>query len=533
MAANSFARKILTGAGIISLFAVTGKFLGFAQKLVIAERFGTGFEADAFTFAFGSIVFTAYIIPYKVLAPFLPLFAERRERAGEAAAWRFAGSVAAILMSAMALVTVLGMVAAPQLVRAASSFADPATTALATRMVRVMFPAAFLLALFSLLTPLYHADKRFGLPALGEALNKLVAILVLLVLFRALGASVLALGVVAGALTATALLLGGLGRRLRHLRLGIDWHDPALRRLGFLIPPVIVSILIARARDMLDVWFASGMGAGYTSSLNYAKGLADTLIQVVPFTIGVVIYPFFSDMVAEGDRAKFTDSLMGSMRMMALLFVPISVGLAVLRVPVVQLAFERGSFTQDSVTLTAGPLLYYALGLTGFALEIILMRFYFALKDVWTTAWVGIAGVALHVTLILCLRGVLQHESMALAAAVSKSAKVLFLFVLLRPHVTGLCWRENTVFALKTLAAALAMGVLVWAGRPLCEGWLATPEGAGKALRAALLAVRLGILTGAGALVFAAAAFALRIREAGAALAFVKGVLRPARAGTA
>jgi putative peptidoglycan lipid II flippase len=524
MASHSFGRKVLTGAGIISLFVLLGKCLGFVQKLVIADRFGTGFEADAFTFAFTSIIFTAYIVPFKILAPFLPLYAERRERAGEPAAWRFASSVGTILVSVMAVVTVLGIVAAPQLVRAASSFESPETTALATRMVRIMFPAAFLLALFSLLSPLFHADKRFALPAVGETLNKLVAILALLFLFHALGASVLAVGVVAGALVATGLLLGGLGRRLRHVRFRVDWHDPALRTFAFLIPPVVASILVARARDMLDVWFASGMGAGYTSSLNYAKGLADTLIQIVPFTIGVVIYPFFSDMIAEGDRARFTDSLMGAMRMMAFLFVPISAGLVVLREPVVRLAFERGSFTADSVALTAGPLLYYALGLTGFALEIILMRFYFALKNVWTTAWVGVAGVAVHVAIILCLRDLLQHESMALAAAVSKSIKVLVLFVLLRPHVTGLRWRGNVVFGMKTLAAALVMGLVVWVAWGVLSRALPVPSAAGKLVRAAWLAGELGAVTAAGALVFAAAAWGLRIPEAAQALAFVKGL---------
>lgn len=518
---SSFGRKVLTGALIISAFTMLGRFSGLIQKLVIAHQFGTGLAADAYTFAFSSIVFTFLVIPHKLLAPFLPLFAERKETQGESAAWRFTGAVVTIVVTGVALAVVVGILAAPQMVRALSAFDSEETVTLATHLVRLMLPATCFMSLFSLATLIYNADKRFALPALADAANKLLVIAVMLVLCPFLGISGLAIGVVAGAAACLGILLWGLRTRLRWLRLKVDWQDPLLKKFGWLVPPTLASILIAQARSMVDYRFASGMGSGYASSLGYAKSLTDTLILLGPFAVGVVIYPFFSDITVSGDRRKMTDAVMGALRTMAAIFIPISVALMVLRVPVIQLLFQRGKFGPDSVLLTAGPLLYFAGALTALALEIILMRFYFSAQDTLTPAVVGALCVVLHVGVVLALKGEMQHRSIALATAVSKTVKVLVLYLLLKRSLGDLRWRENLVFGLKVLMAAAVMAVATFEANGFLMRVLAAPHG-GKAGAALWLAFRIGAAAAIGFLVFAAAALALRMREAQALWALVR-----------
>ena len=530
---KSLGKNVLKGAGIVSFFLLLGKAMVFVQKLVIADRFGTGMEADAFTLAFSSIIFAFSIIPLKVLAPVLPLFAERREKTGAKDAWRFASTVGSLTVIILAVTTLCGILGASHLVGWASNFSGEKAQ-LTTKLVRLMFPATFFLGLFALLTLIMHAYKRFTLPALGETLNRVMIIVVLIVLFRFFGIVALALGVVAGAVVCVLLQLVGLRHELPWVRFSVNWRDPSFRELLRLIPPVIVAILIAQGRTILDFWFTSGMGQGYTSSLSYAKGLSDTMIQVVPFAIGVVIYPFFSDMIAAGDKDGFTKALMNSFRMMAFFFIPISAGFIVLGRPIIQLAFERGQFTPESVTLTAGPFFYYALGLTWFALEIILMRFYFAMKDTWTPAWVGLGCVLLHVAIILATRGAMLHQSVALAAALSKCVKVILLFILLKPMLSSLQLRENALFAVKTLVAAACMAVAVHFVYGAVSSAVPVPAGAGKMLTAGYLGGQIGVAVGAGLAVFAGIALALRTPEAASVLRFLKlkGGLRRGEATT-
>jgi putative peptidoglycan lipid II flippase len=194
----SFGSKVIRGTLIISAFALVARLSGFIQKIVIAQQFGTGAAADAYTFAFSSIVFTFMIIPHKLLAPFLPLFTERKESGGETAAWRFTGAVVSIVAVVMTAAVALGIVLAPWMVHGLSSFQSEETTKLAITLVRIMLPAALFMALFALATLIFNADKRFALPAFADAGNKIMVITVMVALAPFFGIKGLAMGVVAG-----------------------------------------------------------------------------------------------------------------------------------------------------------------------------------------------------------------------------------------------------------------------------------------------------------------------------------------------
>jgi len=513
---SPFASKVLKGAAIISAFTMVGKGLGMVQKMVLAHCFGTGPEMDAFVLAFSSIVFAFFTIPQQLLSPFLPLFAEQKEKAGEPEAWRFAGTVGFLTAIAMGVMVVAGIIWAPELVAlVSSSKTSPETAALTGTLTRIMLPAAFFMGLFYLAILILNTYKRFALPAMGDTLNKLLVIALLVVLYRSLGIKGLAVGVVAGALAALGLQVYGLRQKLGMVKLGLNFKDPALKRFGWLLPPIVLAILIGQTRTILDYWFASDMGEGYAASLSFARGLSDTLILIVPSAVGVAIYPFFSDLSAENDRAELVDSLMRSIRMMAFVFIPLSVLFIVLRTPLVQLVFQRGKFDMDSVVLTAGPLLYYSIGLTFFAVEILLMRFYFSLKDTLTPTLVGIACVGIHVGVVLLFRDTLQHQSMALAATVSKTVKVLLLLALLRYKALTLPLRESLAFVAKSALAAAGMGLVAWLTFRGVSAMLPVAGGASHwTIRAAWLTIQLGISSLAGLAVFGALTIALKMEEA-------------------
>jgi putative peptidoglycan lipid II flippase len=280
---------------------------------------------------------------------------------------------------------------------------------------------------------------------------------------------------------------------------------------------------------ILEGWFASGMGKGYVSSLSYARVLPDTFTLLVPYAVGVSIYPFFSDLAARGDRAGLTETLMGALRIIAFAAVPLTVGMVLLRVPIVQLAFQRGQFSAESVALTAAPLGYYTCGLTAFAMEIILMQFYFSMKDTRTPVVVGIIALGVHVMVIVGLKGALLHSSIALAAAVSKTLKVGVLYALLRRKGMDLQLRRSGGSLLKMLAAAGVMGAAIGLLYPLSGRLFGAPADA-SAMRAAILLVRLGAVAAAGVACYSAAAAALRIDELSQVRAWVKArVLRRGR----
>ncbi|HHY39212.1 MAG TPA: hypothetical protein GX507_09840 [Clostridia bacterium] len=93
-----------------------------------------------------------------------------------------------------------------------------------------------------------------------------------------------------------------------------------------------------------------------------------------------------------------------------------SVGLMVLRVPVVKLAFQRGAFDAEATEATAFALLFFCMGITGFSLRDLVSRGFYSLHDTRTPMIVGIGTVGLNIVLNLALLGPLKHGGLALAA---------------------------------------------------------------------------------------------------------------------
>ncbi len=523
--------QVAQGAVTINAFLMIAKGFGLVQAVVIANRFGAGMAVDAYALAFSSIAFTLMAIPRDLLAPFLPVFTEERHRAGEQEAWRFAGAVGTWLALLIGAAAFLGFWHADTLVRLVSQFESEDANRLAASLVRIMMPAVFFMALYWLATLLMHAYKRFGPPAAAEVVNKIALIACILALYAVLGIRAVAVGVALGALTALLFPVLAFGKTLRLFRPSLDWKSPAMRSFGRLVLPILIGTLIAQSRVILNYWFASGMGEGMTASLNYAKRLSDTIVLFVPFTVGTAIYPFFSEMTARKSMREAGTALAQMLRLMALLFVPLSVGLGVLRVPAVQILFHHGAFTIENVYDTAAPFLFYTVGLVVLAWEIMLMRFYFSAKNTLTPIAIGLACTALHVALVAWLRAPFGHAGIPMAETLSKGVKVLVLLALVRRIAPPGRFRDNAVFAVKLAAAAVVMGLTVQALGARLGIVYGVAESAGLVARLRELGLPLVVCAGAGLLVFAAAAAALRIPEARLALDFARTRLRRRTAG--
>ncbi len=520
--------RILSGSAIIGGFTLLAKLLGFVQRLVLANRFGAGAEVDAYTVAFASVVFTLIVIPRDLLAPFLPIFVEQKEKDGEAAAWSFAGIVGSWLAILTGAVALAGMLHAEPIARLVSNFETESTTMLAARLLRIMLPATFFMALFWMGGLMLNAYKRFGIPAFAEVLNRILTVGSIVVLHAVLGIRGLALGVALGSVSCFLLQVFGLRRSVHLLRPSLRLSHPAVKRLGTLMLPILIGTLIAQTRTILNYWFASGMGEGLPASLSFAKGLSDTIIVVLPLAIGTVIYPYFAEMTSLNKWAEAGRALTNTLRMVALFFVPLSVGLAVLSVPVVRLLFHHGEFTRIDVHNTATPLIFYAAGLTILAWEIMLMRFYFSAKDTRTPIAVGIGCMGLHVGAILLLRQAMGHNSIPLAESFQKFVKISILLGLLRWKLPTLRLSDHLPFVAKLALAATAMGLAVHQLLGWLELWFPAPEEIGLLSMERLFGLG-GTLAACGALgvvVFVAGLLLLKVPEALQARTFVLGKIR-------
>jgi putative peptidoglycan lipid II flippase len=208
--------------------------------------------------------------------------------------------------------------------------------------------------------------------------------------------------------------------------------------------------------------FASRVGTGGVTALAFSRKIVETLSTILPYTLALVLLPFSAEMAAGKDNRALAQTLTGSLRALTLLFLPVTMGLMLLREPFVRLLFERGAFTAASTQLTAGPLLFYALALLPFALEVIVIQFFFARQDTLTPVIADVAAFVLNVALIPPLMAAFGLGGIALAAALAKAAKVVALLFIFGRRVSAFRLAALGPFALRMGVASLAAaGVLV------------------------------------------------------------------------
>jgi putative peptidoglycan lipid II flippase len=496
-------KKIVQATTIVTAIALVVKGLGFVEKLLLAYFFGTGPQVDAYLVAY-TIPFAAYIVLREVVKPaFLPQFLRLRQ-AAEQDAWRLFSIVGTVLFLLLGVATLAGIALAEPLVSLAAPGFDGAQRELTVRLTRLVMPALLLLGLTALTTATLHAMKHFTRPALGDVSFRAGPLLLLLATGGIVG---VALGVSLGALG--KLVIEGLGLRdyLNRVRPSLDLGFGPVRTVGRLAAPLLAALFLSLfLGPLVENAFASKVGVGGVSALAYARKIAETLTTILPYTLGLVLLPFSAEVAARQDGEGLARMLSGSVRALTLLFLPVTVGLAVLREPLIRFLFERGAFTAASTQLTAGPLLFYAFALLPFALEVIVIQFFFARQDTVTPVLTDVGAFALNLALIPPLMAALGLGGIALAAAVAKAVKVLLLLALFGRGVPAFRLRSLVPFAGQmALAAAAAtaalLALLALAGRLIY----------GHGLVALVVYLAVAALVGGG--VFFLVAYLLRVVE--------------------
>ena len=251
--------------------------------------------------------------------------------------------------------------------------------------------------------------------------------------------------------------------------------------------------------------FASGLAEGSITILNYASKLMNLPIGIFVAAVAAAIYPALSENAIEKKQKSLAETMKKGISLIFLVAVPAAVGLIVLRVPIVQLLFERGSFLPDDTQATAFALLFFCIGLVPVAVNMVLTRAYYAMNDVKRPVILGLLSIVVNVIFSFILIGPFAHGGLALANSLAALFNTCLLYVGLLKKVPE--FRKAGVLRPlgKMIIAALIMGVAVYFGNRLL-GYIG---GTGTLW----LALRVFLAIGLGCLVYVLAALVLKVNE--------------------
>lgn len=540
--------RIAGATGILALGNVASRVLGLAREMVLTFLFGASAVVDAFQVA--TVVIRAIydlLIGGHVNGAFIPVLTEVITLEGEKALWRVVSILMSLVLTLMIGLVMVVTLFAPQIVRATASGANEETVKLAVDLLRFTAPALIFLALFAIFSASLYALKRFALPAFaGVVFNGSIVIFTLLLappfevqyapfqhaqpLEHALRAFSIVrpdrgiIAVAVGWLLGSALQMGFQmwGLRGGKLRLTFNWRHPALRHIALLYAPVMLSLmldtLVARPYSYN---LASQTGEGSIAYMNWATTLIQFPQGLVATAISVAILPTLAGQAAalESVSRAFKDTLGLGLRLTITLILPAAAALMVLAVPIIQLLFQHGAFTAADTEITSHALRLYLIGLPFAAVDLLLVYAFYARKDTLTPTLVGIVSLGVYMLTANLLLPQFGLFSLMIADSVKHITHATISAWLLRRKLGGFGQQQLITTFFRTLAAALLMALVA----RLILAPLYALIGTGSLLREAILMLTAG---GISLVVFALAAYALRIREFNWIMALVTRRLR-------
>lgn len=471
---SSASDRIVRSAGIVSIAVFSSRITGLVREMVLAAMFGAGQIFDAFRIAFLIPNLTRDLFAEGALSSaFVPVFTEYLSKQSREEAARLANLVATAIIVVVGTLCLLGVIFSPVLVLIiAPGFQEtPEKFELAVTMTRIMFPFLLLVALAAQAMGILNACNRFGVPATASTLFNIVSLGAGLLLGKVLGPRLgipeihgMAYGVVIGGASQLLWQLPSLHRAGFRFRPKLNWQDPGLRRIMFMMGPAILGNAAVQINVTVNNNFASRLGDGPVSWLGYAFRFMQLPIGIFGFAIASATLPAISRSAADHDIPMFRQTLARSLGMVFLLTVPSAVGLAVLASTVVGAVYQQGQFGPDATNQTARALACYAIGLAGYAAAKVLNPAFYALGDSRTPMLISVGSIAINfaVAWSTVRYAGIGHAGLALSTSAVAIFSAIALFLVMRNRIGGIhgrnLWRS---FTRVTLASAV-MGGAVW-----------------------------------------------------------------------
>jgi putative peptidoglycan lipid II flippase len=443
---------------------------------------------------------------------FVPVFSELLEKGERREAFRVASSLFFLICLVLAAVTALFVLLAEPLM---SVFAhgfndDPALKDLTVNLARLMFPIVVLLALSGLVVGMLNSFEHFAVPALAPVAWNVVIIAALVGLVPTLPKEdeiyAYAIGILAGTVIQFLLPLPWLRGRGGRVSFRIDWRDERVRRVLKLMLPVTIALGLINLSLLINSVFGTLVSEQAPAAIDKAFRIYQLPQGLFSIAIATILFPTMSRFAARGARDELRSTMGTGVRQICLLLIPSAVLMAVLAEPITRLVYEREAFGPEATDLTATAMLWWSISLPFQGVSLLFSRTFFSLQRPWATTALAGANLAVNAALAAALYGPFEIAGIVLGTVAGTIVMCVAQGWILRKELAGIEGARLLSGAVRMAAAAALLGAIAYLA------WKGLDDLLGRSLAGQAGSV-LGAIA-AGAAVYAAAVWALRVPEA-------------------
>ncbi|HLB25234.1 MAG TPA: lipid II flippase MurJ [Nitrospirota bacterium] len=495
--------RLFKDAGAIAAFSVLTAVTGLLVDVLLASRFGLGGHTDAFYAAYTIPFLFSYIAFSVGQSTLVPIFSRYLAKDTGEDLWSFFSTFINIALVLSVFVTLAGFALAPAIASLVAPGLDAETAALAAGLCRLLFLIVGLSALAEVFRAFLYADGAFVLASSSNFIRNSAAAASIFLLAGHMGIRSAAYGYVAG-YGLQALLLGArvVSRYRPRYRLVIDRNAWGLRESGKIGAAQVAGFLMLQAVTLAERMIGSFLPAGSITALSYASRITFMAVETFSGSIATSILPSMSRAVAGGERAETARLFDRSFRFSLLVFLPMTAFVVVLKTPLIELLYQRGSFTAGATALTASVFMLYSLSLVFQGFNRLIHNYLFAEMNPRGSLTLFITLAAVTVTFDLLLVRPFGIAALPLGYLIGSGAAFLMGYGLFVSKLGLPKGGEPAAFAGKVLLLSLIFGGILYK----VNGLLGLADGWGRLLNLSFTAV-------AAAAVALVAARILKLKE--------------------
>ncbi len=441
--------------------------MGLVRDMVITYFFGAEAQTDAFYVAFRiPNLLRRLFAEGSLTISFIPVFTSYLETKSREETKSISDITFTLLFIVLALVSIVGIILSPLLIKLFASGFKGETFHLAVTLNRIMFPYIFLISLSALSMGILNSLRHFFAPAFSPVIFNVFIVMTVILIHTSLNIPItsLAIGVIIGGVIQLVFQLPFLKQKDFLFKFRKNFRHPAVKKIGLLMVPQLFGLAVYNLNIIVNTQYASYMPEGTVSYLYLSERLIEFPLGIVAVSIATVLLPSLSSHISKGETELFKENYSYALRLMLFVMVPALVGLIVLRIPICNLLYQRGEFTYLSTINTSQALFGYAVGIWAVGGIRITAPAFYSMQDTKTPVIIAFLAFIINAILgyLLGFTFGLKHTGLALASSISSMFNFVVLFIILNKRVGKIDINETLILCIKIATASMLMGLLAW-----------------------------------------------------------------------
>lgn len=442
---------------IVGISSILLRFISLFNNFIIAKKFGTSKELDIFLASQSIVDFIIAMLTLTFGVVFIPFYSELIIKKKYKQAKELADSLTILLLLFSIFCVIFLFLTSSSITKIFFGFKQNENI-LAINLLKISSISIIPFVLFGQINSILNSQKKFFLPTIIITIFSFSPGICIILFSSAIGIYSLSLSVIIYSFGIASILLFLIANKKNKSSLKINFKNSSLIKILKISLPLIVSASAVQLNTLIDRIFASNLPTGSISSLNYARIIRDiplTLTAALP----LVILPFFSEKVFTKKEIDLSNLLSRVLRIGSYILIPSTVGLFVISNYLIQILYERGTFSETSKEMTLSSLYYLLPGLVFYWFITILTRLFYAKKRFNTVIIIGLLAIFFNISMDWLLIQFLSFKGIALTTSLMEFTFFIVYIVLSKKILISFNLRHLFMNLSKIIGASVFMGI--------------------------------------------------------------------------